>query len=189
MPKILEPINSEIDGTSRTIKAQYYKTSLANYKRTGDMGATGVTNGFAIRKLTPKECFRLMGFSDKDFEAAKKAGISNSQLYKQAGNSIVVDVLYYIYIELYKAMPYLFEELKLGSFFSGIGAFESALDRFYENVNSMKEPKIEEAREIILKYKDNPVEYLEKELGVKLTTAQKHFFNFYYGLKEVRDEM
>lgn len=189
MPKVLELINSEIDGTSRTIKAQYYKTSLANYKRTGDMGATGVTNGFAIRKLTPKECFRLMGFSDKDFEAAKKAGISNSQLYKQAGNSIVVDVLYYIYIELYKAMPYLFEELKLGSFFSGIGAFESALDRFYENVNSMKEPKIEEAREIILKYKDNPVEYLEKELGVKLTTAQKHFFNFYYGLKEVRDEM
>lgn len=49
--------------------------------------------------------------------------------------------------------------------------------------------EIEEVRELILKYKDNPVEYLEKELGVKLTTAQKHFFNFYYGLKEVRDEM
>ena len=135
MPKILEPINSEIDGTSRTIKAQYYKTSLAK----GDMGATGVTNGIAIRKLTPKECFRLMGFSDSEFERAQNVEISNSQLYKQAGNSIVVDVLYYIYIELYKAMPYLFEELKLGSFFSGIGAFESALDRFYENVNSMKE--------------------------------------------------
>lgn len=128
MPKVLEPI-----------KAQYYKTSLANYKRTGDMGATGVTNGIAIRKLTPKECFRLMGFSDSEFERAQNVEISNSQLYKQAGNSIVVDVLYYIYIELYKAMPYLFEELKLGSFFSGIGAFESALDRFYENVNSMKE--------------------------------------------------
>lgn len=143
MPKVLEPINSEIDGTSRTIKAQYYKTSLANYKRTGDMGATGVTNGLAIRKLTPKECFRFMGFSDNEFERAQNAGISNSQLYKQAGNSIVVDVLYYIYIELYKAMPYLFEELKLGSFFSGIGAFESALDRFYKNVNSMKESCLE----------------------------------------------
>lgn len=103
------------------------------------LGATGVTNGLAIRKLTPKECFRLMGFSDDEFERAQNAGISNSQLYKQAGNSIVVDVLYYIYIELYKAMPYLFEELKLGSFFSGIGAFESALDRFYEDVNSMKD--------------------------------------------------
>lgn len=42
-----------------------------------------------IRKLTPKECFRLMGFNDEDFE---KCSCSNSQLYKQAGNSIVVDV-------------------------------------------------------------------------------------------------
>ena len=62
--------------------------------------------------------------------------VSASQLYKQAGNSIVVDVLYYIYVELYKAMPYLFKDLKLSSFFSGIGAFESALDRLYEGINS-----------------------------------------------------
>ena len=89
-----------------------------------------------IRKLTPKECFRLMGFSDKSFNAAQKEGISNSQLYKQAGNSIVVDVLYYILIQLYKAMPYLFNDLRLGSFFSGIGAFEIALDRLYESINS-----------------------------------------------------
>ena len=45
-----------------------------------------------IRKLTPKECFRLMGFSDEDFEQAQSVN-SNTQLYKQAGNSIVVDVL------------------------------------------------------------------------------------------------
>lgn len=68
--------------------------------------------------------------------AAQKAGVSNSQLYKQAGNSIVVDVLYYIYVELYKAMPYLFDNLKLSSFFSGIGAFEIALDRLYKDINS-----------------------------------------------------
>lgn len=49
---------------------------------------------------------------------------------------IVVDVLYYIFIELYKAMPYLFENLKLSSFFSGIGAFEIALDRLYDGINS-----------------------------------------------------
>ena len=46
-----------------------------------------------IRKLTPKECYRLMGFSDEEFERAENAPTSNSQLYKQAGNSIVVDVL------------------------------------------------------------------------------------------------
>lgn len=47
--------------------------------------------------------------------------------------------------------------------------------------------EIEEVRELILKYKDNPVEYLEKELGVKFTIAQKSFLNFYYGIK--KDEM
>lgn len=54
-----------------------------------------VENGVKIRKLTPKECFRLMGFSDEDFEKAKEVN-SNTQLYKQAGNSIVVNVLEFI---------------------------------------------------------------------------------------------
>ena len=94
-----------------------------------------ILSNLRIRKLTPKECFRLMGFSDENFEAAEKM-VSNSQLYKQAGNSIVVDVLYYILVELYKAMPYLFEDLRLSSFFSGIGAFEIALNRLYEGINS-----------------------------------------------------
>lgn len=49
-------------------------------------------NPIRIRKLTPKECWRLMGFDDLDFEKAEKVN-SNSQLYKQAGNSIVVNVL------------------------------------------------------------------------------------------------
>lgn len=88
-----------------------------------------------IRKLTPKETFRLMGFSDSAYDAASKV-VSNSQLYKQSGNSIVVDVLYYILVELYKAMPYLFDDLKLSSFFSGIGAFEAALNRLYECINT-----------------------------------------------------
>lgn len=88
---------------------------------------------YKIRKLTPKECFRLMGFTDNDFEKAKTAKVSSTQLYKQAGNSIVVDVLFWIYKNLYAAMPYLFDDLKLCSCFSGIGAFESALDRFFED--------------------------------------------------------
>lgn len=48
-----------------------------------------------IRKLTPKECFRLMGFDDSDFEKAEAVN-SNTQLYKQAGNSIVVPVVEHI---------------------------------------------------------------------------------------------
>lgn len=101
-----------------------------------ETGICRIESPIRIRKLTPKECFRLMGFSDENFDAAQKAGVSNSQLYKQAGNSIVVDVLYYIYVELYKVMPYLFDNLKLSSFFSGIGAFEIALDRLYKGINS-----------------------------------------------------
>ena len=54
-----------------------------------------------IRKLTPLECWRLMGFKDEQFYKAKAAGVSNSQLYKQAGNSIVVNVLEAIFKNLF----------------------------------------------------------------------------------------
>ena len=50
---------------------------------------------YRIRKLTPKETWRLMGFPDEAFEKAEAVN-SNSQLYKQAGNSIVVDCLVHI---------------------------------------------------------------------------------------------
>lgn len=54
---------------------------------------------YRIRKLTPKECFRLMSFRDEDFEAASKVN-SNSQLYKQAGNSICECVLKAIFSQM-----------------------------------------------------------------------------------------
>jgi DNA (cytosine-5)-methyltransferase 1 len=89
----------------------------------------------SIRKLTQKEMFRLMGFSDADYEAANKV-VSPSQLSKQTGNSVVVDVLYYVFVELYKAMPYLFDDLTVSSFFSGIGSYEKALDKLYDSINT-----------------------------------------------------
>lgn len=55
-----------------------------------------------IRKLTPLECWRLMGFDDEDFRKAEASGVSNTQLYKQAGNSICVNVLEKIFENLYK---------------------------------------------------------------------------------------
>ena len=54
-----------------------------------------------IRKLTPKECWRLMDFTDEEYEAAEKACVSKTQLYKQAGNSIVVSVLAGIFNNLF----------------------------------------------------------------------------------------
>ena len=56
---------------------------------------------YKIRKLTPLECWRLMGFRDMDYYAAKSVGISDAQLYKQAGNSIVVTVLEAIFRNLF----------------------------------------------------------------------------------------
>lgn len=62
---------------------------------------TNSCRGLRIRKLTPKECFRLMGFCDSDIDILIENGISNTQLYKMAGNSIVVDVLEKIFSELF----------------------------------------------------------------------------------------
>ncbi|MGD6877867.1 DNA (cytosine-5-)-methyltransferase [Bacillus infantis] len=61
-----------------------------------------VQSNLRIRKLTPKECFRLMDFDDEDFAKAEAVN-SNTQLYKQAGNSIVVAVVYYTLKALIKA--------------------------------------------------------------------------------------
>lgn len=55
---------------------------------------------YRIRKLTPKECWRLMGYTDEDFKKAHDAGVSNSQLYKQAGNAIVKQVLMAIFSQM-----------------------------------------------------------------------------------------
>lgn len=53
------------------------------------------SNGYRIRKLTPLECWRLQGWNDEDFEKAARV-CSNSQLYKQAGNGVTVNVIYEI---------------------------------------------------------------------------------------------
>lgn len=174
---IIEPFNMCDDGTARTIKAQYYKNGMANFKRTDGLGATGVkvisniygnnvqggriyddkgisptigantggnlqpkilsytrdANGkvvdrhfkdvantihgatggggntdsfvveqnYRIRKLTPRECFRLQDVDDEHIDKILSAGISNTQQYKMAGNSIVVDVLYHIFRNLF----------------------------------------------------------------------------------------
>lgn len=61
-----------------------------------------------IRRLTPLECFRLMGFDDVDHETLSRNKVSNTQIYKQAGNSIVVDVLEEIFCMLFDDKNQLF---------------------------------------------------------------------------------
>lgn len=79
------------------------------YNEEGIMGSLVATDykqpkqiaGDRIRKLTPRECFRLMGMRDNDIDKIQVAGISNTQQYKMAGNSIVVDVLEAIFKNLF----------------------------------------------------------------------------------------
>lgn len=74
-------------------------TQTSNCGSRTSSSAVLINKNLRIRKLTPKECWRLMGFSDEDFEKAEKVN-SNAQLYKQAGNSIVVNVLEAIFKEV-----------------------------------------------------------------------------------------
>lgn len=69
-----------------------HKKVLVNERR------TEMAERYRIRKLTPKECFRLMGVHDEDYE---KLTVSDTQKYKQAGNSIVVDVLQAIFENMF----------------------------------------------------------------------------------------
>lgn len=61
----------------------------------------GNSANYRIRKLTPRECFRLMGVSESDIDKIQQSGVSQSQQYKMAGNSIVVDVLEHIFRKLF----------------------------------------------------------------------------------------
>lgn len=75
-------------------------TSISNTLTTIQTDSLVIEPPFRVRKLTERECWRLMGFSDDDIDKVKAIGMSKSQMYKQAGNSIVVDVLYYIFRNL-----------------------------------------------------------------------------------------
>lgn len=66
---------------------------------------------YRIRKLTPRECWRLMDFSNEDFERAAEVN-SNTQLYKQAGNSIVVNVLVAILGQLIPGKEEIYKKIK-----------------------------------------------------------------------------
>ena len=75
------------DGVCRTIPAGTHGSTPHLTKTVTSI------NPLRIRKLTPKECWRLQGFDDSAHDKAEKAGVSESQRYKQAGNSVTVNVI------------------------------------------------------------------------------------------------
>ncbi len=102
--RFIEDSNSEVSGVITNQSQSFgYRPPMKGYSKTLKANANdaGVVESFRVRKLTPRECYRLMGFTDEQFDRSQ-AFSSDSQLYKQAGNSIVVDVLYYIFEKLFE---------------------------------------------------------------------------------------
>ena len=110
VPNTVKPIclNSKggrggVEGLQPSVQDRVYDSQgISTAVTTSFMPSYTSADGLRIRKLTPKECWRLMGFDDEDVEKAAQV-CSNSQLYKQAGNSIVVNVLEAIFKELFVA--------------------------------------------------------------------------------------
>lgn len=84
-----------IDGLAPTLRAMKNDA--------GVLTQDNMAKIFRIRKLTARECFRLMGVNDADIDKIKASGVSESQQYKMAGNSIVVQVLEGIFTQLFRA--------------------------------------------------------------------------------------
>lgn len=95
--KIAEPITVQMNRNQITQASEVSHCLMArDYKRFGNQDMTGVVECFPryrIRKLTPRECWRLQGFTDAQHDAVMNAGISDSQRYKQAGNAVTVNVI------------------------------------------------------------------------------------------------
>ena len=109
---MLAKINATGTRTLKPVK-DYVWTITTKQMRCPNSGIVSIGNG-QYRLLTERECWRLMGFSDEDFDNAEKAhprrkNYLNGTLYHQSGNSIVVDVLEAIFKELLKLGQ---EELK-----------------------------------------------------------------------------
>ncbi|HEM5107266.1 TPA: DNA cytosine methyltransferase [Streptococcus suis] len=80
------------DFYNRKIKGEVGTLTASGHQGNTKAGTFGILDGFRIRKLTPRECWRLQGFPDWAFDRAQAVN-SNSQLYKQAGNSVTVNVI------------------------------------------------------------------------------------------------
>lgn len=106
-------ITIDEDGNLRPHRMDRAKSGISEYQTEKDTSLAstviaarpnniyGESTDFRIRKLTPRECLRLMNVDDADIDKMFDAGLSNTQLYKMAGNSIVVNVLYHIFRKMF----------------------------------------------------------------------------------------
>lgn len=94
-------LNSKVDGKQPSLEHRIYDSSGISTAITTGFHPSVATPKYRIRKLTPRECFRLMDVDEDVIEKIQAAGISNSQQYKLAGNSIVVACLEKIFEQMF----------------------------------------------------------------------------------------
>jgi DNA (cytosine-5)-methyltransferase 1 len=108
-PKIILPINTDKSGCSVTIPSHYHKAGWTDFRpisqgnQSPHVGVIEFSKQIRIRRLTPIETGRLMGLTDKQVRTMRDAKLSDSALYRLHGNSIVVDVLFYLFRALFEA--------------------------------------------------------------------------------------
>lgn len=104
--KYIEDSNGETCGVTTNRSQTYgYNPPTKGFSKTlrAEANDTGIVDNYRVRKLTPNECWKLMGLTTGDVEKAKAVGISDCQLYKQAGNGIVTNCVELLAEHLYKA--------------------------------------------------------------------------------------
>lgn len=94
-------LNSKVDGKQPSLEHRIYDSEGISTAMTTGFHPNIQEPTFRIRKLTPRECFRLMGVSESDIDRIQQSGVSQSQQYRMAGNSIVVDVLEHIFRKMF----------------------------------------------------------------------------------------
>lgn len=103
---LVEPVDAQIMYVDRVVDSVKDRSDEINHSLDKDLAdkesskTSEHTYPFRLRKLTPKECWRLQGFDDEDIDNCSQAGVSDSQLYIQAGNSIAVNCLCAIFQNL-----------------------------------------------------------------------------------------
>ena len=98
--QVMIPYKELIDSASISTERKFKIINASRNDILEQLDNLGVGNYFRLRRLTPRECFRFMSVEEKHIDELVKSGVSDAQLFKQAGNAIVIQVL----VNLYKSI-------------------------------------------------------------------------------------
>lgn len=121
-------------GLRNTADLYHFPCVTTNSNSPSGDGACIIRQNNKLRKISVQECFALQGFIDEQYNTIKSLNLSDRTMRRLAGNTITIDVLTALYRDLYATQPHLFNNnLNVLSVCSGVGSFELALQKFYDD--------------------------------------------------------